>query len=106
MEFRYDVWRMDVAMYHPGVIADVIAFPFDKVLQAVPVHAHVQYGLYLMFLFAFYQTGGGGGLERRPMMGSGVARVSLTMGKTGCSRERLGGSFRRYAPWPTRASIG
>jgi hypothetical protein len=55
MKFRYDVQRVDVSMYHPGVIANVIAFPFDKVLQAVPAHACVQYGLYLMFLFAFYQ---------------------------------------------------
>jgi hypothetical protein len=61
MEFRYDVRGMDVAMYHPGVIADVIAFPFDKVLQAVPAHARVQYGLDLVFLFAFYQDWRGRG---------------------------------------------
>jgi hypothetical protein len=48
-------------MYHPGVIADVIAFPFDKVLQAVPAHVCVQYGLYLVFLFAFYQDWRGRG---------------------------------------------
>jgi hypothetical protein len=52
---------MDVSMYHPGVIADVIAFPFDKVLQAVPAHARVQYGLYLVFLFTFYQDWRGWG---------------------------------------------
>src|SRR3981189_2087817 len=61
MKFRYDIRRVYVPMYHPGVIADVIAFPFDKVLQAVPTHARVQYGLYLMFLFAFYQDRGGWG---------------------------------------------
>src|SRR3981189_1863168 len=58
MEFRYDIQRMDVAMYYPGVVADVIAFPL---LQAVPSHARVQYGLYLMFLFAFYQDRRGWG---------------------------------------------
>jgi len=61
MEFRYDIRRVDVAMYYPSVVADVIAFPFDKVLQAVPAHARVQYGLYLMFLFAFYQDRRGWG---------------------------------------------
>ena len=30
MEFRYDIRRMDVAMYYPGVVADVIALPFDQ----------------------------------------------------------------------------
>ena len=61
MEFRYDIRRVDVAMYYPGVVADVIALPFDKVLQAVPAHARVQYGLYLVFLFAFYQDRRGWG---------------------------------------------
>src|SRR3981189_2983866 len=46
---------MDVAMYYPGVVADFIALPFDQVLQAVPAHAHVQYGLHLVFLFAFHK---------------------------------------------------
>src|SRR3979490_2879739 len=55
MEFRYDIWHVDVAMYHPGVIADIIALPLDEVLQAVPAHARVQYGLYLVFLFAFHE---------------------------------------------------
>src|SRR3981189_891069 len=55
MEFRYDIRRMDVAMYYPGVVADVIALPFDQVLQAVPAHARVHYGLYLVFLFAFHE---------------------------------------------------
>jgi hypothetical protein len=55
MEFHYDIRCMDVAMYHPRVIADIIALPLDKVLQAVPAHARVQYGLYLMFLFAFHE---------------------------------------------------
>ena len=41
IKFRYDIGRVDVAVYHPGVIADVIAFSFDKVLQAVPAHARV-----------------------------------------------------------------
>src|SRR3981189_2108048 len=61
MEFHYDIRRVDVAMYYPRVVADVIALPFDKVLQAVRVHARVQYGLYLMFLFAFYQDRRGWG---------------------------------------------
>jgi hypothetical protein len=55
IEFRYDIWRVDVAMYHPGVIADIIALPLDEVLQAVPAHVRVQYGLYLVFLFAFHE---------------------------------------------------
>jgi hypothetical protein len=41
MEFRYDVQHVDISMYHPGVIADVITLPFNKVLQAVPAHVHV-----------------------------------------------------------------
>src|SRR3981189_947720 len=55
MEFRYDLRRVDVPMYYPGVVADVIALPFDQVLQGIPAHARVQYGLYFVFLFAFYQ---------------------------------------------------
>ena len=106
MEFHYDIRHVDVAMYYPGVIADIIALPLDEVLQAVPAHARVQYGPYLVFLFAFHEDWWRWGLERRPMIGSGVARVSLTMGKMECSRERLGGSFKRYAPCPTRALIG
>src|SRR3981189_846711 len=106
MKVRYNIWRVDVPMNYPGIIADVVALSLDQVFQAVPAHARVQYGFYFVFFLAFYKHCGGGGLARRPALGSGVARVSLTMGKTGCSRERLGGSFRRYAPWPTRASIG
>jgi hypothetical protein len=63
MEFRYDIWRVDVAMYHPGVVANVIALLFDQVLQAVPAHARVKYGLYLVFLFAFYQDRRGRGFR-------------------------------------------
>jgi hypothetical protein len=63
MEFRYDVRRVDVSMYHPGVIADIIAFPFNEVLQAVPAHACVQYGLYLVYLFAFHKDWWGRGFR-------------------------------------------
>jgi hypothetical protein len=63
MKLRYDIRRMDVLMYHPGVIADIIALPLDQVLQAVPVHAHVQYGLYLVFLFAFHKDWWGRGFR-------------------------------------------
>src|SRR3981189_1527221 len=70
MELHYDVRGMDVAMYHPGVITDVIAFPFDKVLQAVPAHARVQYGLDLVFLFAFYQDWRGRGPRTAPAHGA------------------------------------
>jgi hypothetical protein len=55
MKLRYNVRRMDVSVDHPGIIADIVAFPFDHVLQAVPVHARVQYGLYFVFLFAFHK---------------------------------------------------
>jgi hypothetical protein len=61
MEFRYDVWHMDILMDYPGVIANVVALPFDKVLQAVPTHVCVQYGLYLVFLFAFHKDWWGQG---------------------------------------------
>jgi hypothetical protein len=63
MEFRYNVRRVDISMDYPGVIANVVAFPFDQVLQAVPTHACVQYGLYLMFLFAFYKDWWGWGFR-------------------------------------------
>jgi hypothetical protein len=63
MDLCYNVQRVNVLMYHPGVIADVVAFPFDKVLQAVPAHARVQYGLYLVFIFAFYQNWRGRGFR-------------------------------------------
>ena len=39
MEFRYDVRHVYVSMYYPGVVANVVALPFDQVLQAVPAHA-------------------------------------------------------------------
>src|SRR3979490_334518 len=61
MKFHYDIGRVDVAMYYPGVVADVIALPFDKVLQVVPAIARVQYGLSLVFLRAFYQARRGWG---------------------------------------------
>jgi hypothetical protein len=35
MKLRYDIRRMDGSMYHPGVIANIIALSLDKVLQAV-----------------------------------------------------------------------
>jgi hypothetical protein len=41
MEFRYDIRCVDVSMYHPGAIANVIALTFDQVLQAVPAHVRV-----------------------------------------------------------------
>src|SRR3981189_1819337 len=44
-----------VPLHYPGVVADVMALPFDQVLQAIPAHARVQYSLYFVFLFAFYQ---------------------------------------------------
>jgi hypothetical protein len=61
MELCYDVRRVDVSMYHPGVITDVVAFPFDNVLQAVPTHTCVQYGFYLVFLFTFHKDWWGRG---------------------------------------------
>src|SRR3979490_2000285 len=61
MEFRYDVRRVYVPMYYPGVVADVIALPFDQVLQTIPAHARVQCSLYFVFLFAFYQDWRGRG---------------------------------------------
>src|SRR3981189_3111256 len=83
MEFHYDIRRMDVAMYHPGVIADVIAFPFDKVLQAVPAHARVRYGLYLVFLFAFYQDWRGWGSRTSAEDRVGSSQGELDNGKDG-----------------------
>ena len=41
----------------------LIALPFDQVLQAVPAHVRVKYGLYLVFLFAFYQDRRGRGFR-------------------------------------------
>src|SRR3981189_1067180 len=91
MEFHYDVWRMDVAMYYPGVIADVIAFPFDEVLQTVPAHARVQYGLYLVFLFAFYQDWRGRG-----------PRTSADDGVRSCQSELDDGEDRMQSGGPWR----
>src|SRR3981189_1698723 len=61
MKFCYDIRHVDVAVYYPGVVADVIALPFDQVLQAIPAHACVQYGLYFLFLFAFHKDWWGRG---------------------------------------------
>jgi hypothetical protein len=63
MEFCYDVRHVDISVDHPGITANVVALPFDKVLQAVPAHAHVQYGLYLVFLFAFHEDWRGWGFR-------------------------------------------
>src|SRR3981189_1074089 len=76
MEFCYDIRRMDVAMYYPGVVTNVIALPFDQVLQAVPAHACVQYGLYLVFLFAFHE-----GWWRRGSRASADDRVGSSQGE-------------------------
>src|SRR3981189_1767768 len=101
MEFRYDVRGMDVAMYHPGVIADVIAFPFDKVLQAVPAHARVQYGLNLVFLFAFYQDWGGRGPRTSADDGVGSCQSELDDGE---DRMQLGETWRGLQTvWPVAA---
>jgi hypothetical protein len=43
-------------MNYPGVVADVVALPLDQILQAIPAHARVQYGLYFMFFLAFYKN--------------------------------------------------
>src|SRR3979490_1476552 len=64
MKFCYDIRRVDVAVYYPGVVANVIALPFDQVLQAIPAHAHVQYGLYFVFLFAFHKDWWGRGFRK------------------------------------------
>jgi hypothetical protein len=63
MKLHNDVWRMDVSMDYPGVIADVVALPFDKVLQAVPTHVCVQYSFYLVLLFAFHKDWWGWGFR-------------------------------------------
>src|SRR3979490_3491312 len=81
MEFRYDIRRVDVAVSYPSVVADVIAFPFDKVLQAVPAHARVQYGLYLVFLFAFYQDRRRWGSRTSADDGVGSCQSELDDGK-------------------------
>ena len=56
MKFRYDIWRVDVPMNYPSIIADVVALPLDKVFQAVPAHARIQYGLYFVLFLAFYEN--------------------------------------------------
>jgi hypothetical protein len=61
IKFHDDVQCVDISIDYPGVIADVVALPFNKVLQVVPTHACVQYGLYLAFLFAFYKNWWGRG---------------------------------------------
>src|SRR3981189_2704067 len=55
MKIRYNVRGMEVSVDHPGIIADIVALPLDEVIQAVPAHARVQYGLYLVFLFTFHE---------------------------------------------------
>src|SRR3981189_2645443 len=50
-------------------------------------------------------VGGGGGQVLRSGMGSGGARVSFTIGNTGCRRDRERGSWSLYAPCPTCFSI-
>jgi hypothetical protein len=56
MKFCYDIRRVDVSMNYPGVVADVVALPLDQVLQAVPAHARVQYGLHFVLFLAFYKN--------------------------------------------------
>ena len=63
MKLCYNVRRMDVSVDHPGVIANIVALPFDQVLQAIPAHARVQYGLYFVFLFAFHKDWLGQGFQ-------------------------------------------
>src|SRR3981189_3407040 len=75
---------MDVAMYYPGVVADVIALPFDQVLQAVPAHARVQYGLYLVFLFAFHED-----WWRRRSRASADDRVRSSQGELDNGKDRV-----------------
>ena len=29
MKFCYDIWRVDVSMNYPGIVADVVALPLD-----------------------------------------------------------------------------
>jgi hypothetical protein len=43
-------------MNYPGVVADVVALPLDQVLQEVPTHARVQYGLHFVLFLAFYKN--------------------------------------------------
>ena len=83
MEFHYDIRRMDVAMYYPGVIANIIALPLDEVLQAVPAHVRVQYGLYLVFLFAFHKDWGRRGSRASADDRVGSSQSELDNGKDG-----------------------
>jgi hypothetical protein len=92
MKLHYNVRRMDVSVDHPGVIANIVALPFDQVLQTVPAHVRVQYGLYFVFLFAFHKDWWGRGFRT-----SADDRVRGSQSELD-NRERLGGSFRRYAP--------
>ena len=56
MEVRYNIWRMDVPMNYPGVVANVVALPLDQVFQSVPTHARVQYGLHFVLFLASYKN--------------------------------------------------
>ena len=84
VKFLRDAGGEDVGVYLPAVFADVVALPFDQVLQAVIVHATVQDVFDDVLRLAFDQDRGwGGGTARQPGMGSGGLSVSLTTGKTG-----------------------
>jgi hypothetical protein len=88
----------------PLVITLIIALPLYQVLQAVVVHpvSSMASTLYLSSLST--RVVGGGGVGRRPGMGSGCTIDNLTMGNTGWRWQKWGGRARQYAPRPTHAS--
>jgi hypothetical protein len=55
IKFRYDIWHVDVPMNYPSIVANVVALPFNQILQVVPAHARVQYGFHFVLFLAFYK---------------------------------------------------
>ena len=106
MEVRYNIRRVDVPMNDPGVVANVVAPPLDQVFQAVPAHAQIQSGLYFVLFLAFYKNWWRRGSHATANYRVGSGQSELDNGKDRVQSGKLGGSFKRYAPWPTQVSMG
>jgi hypothetical protein len=88
------------------IVALIITFPLDQVLQEVVVHAAVQYLLELILFLTVDESCGWGWHRSSANDGIRERRGQFDHREYGVEAVELGGGrARQYAPWPTQASM-
>ena len=52
VEAHHKVWHMDVVVWDPTVVSDVVTFPFDEVLQSMVPDSTIENVLDLILFFS------------------------------------------------------